>query len=124
MSPHCLIQPIFVVFVGLILLTTSTVSAESLPKLVDVGSDKCIPCIKMAPMLDNLKEDFAGQMDVKFVDAWKNREEASSFGVQMIPTQIFYAEDGKELYRHTGFFAREDILATWQKLGYRFKDDD
>ena len=120
MSRHTSVRSLLLVFLGLIVLTTSAVSAEPIPTLVDVGADKCIPCIKMAPILDKLKEDFAGLMDVKFVDAWKNREEASSYGVQMIPTQIFYAADGKELYRHTGFFSREDILNQWQKLGYKF----
>ena len=51
----------------------------------------------MAPILDQLKKDFAGRMEVKFVDAWKNQEEAAGYGVRMIPTQIFYAADGKEL---------------------------
>lgn len=94
--------------------------AEQLPRLVDVGADKCIPCIKMAPILDQLRDDFAGSLEVKFVDAWKNREEAASYGVQMIPTQIFYATDGKELFRHTGFYSREEILGKWQELGYAF----
>jgi thioredoxin 1 len=74
----------------------------------------------MAPILEQLKEDFAGRMEVKFVDAWKNRQEASEYGVRMIPTQIFYAPDGSELYRHTGFFGRDDILRTWDRFGYDF----
>jgi thioredoxin 1 len=94
--------------------------AGGLPKLVDVGADKCIPCIKMAPILEQLKEDFAGRMDVVFVDVWKFREEAVKYGVRMIPTQIFYTADGKELYRHTGFFGRDEILAKWRELGYDF----
>lgn len=94
--------------------------AVQIPRLVDVGADKCIPCIKMAPILEQLREDFAGKMEVKFVDAWKSREEAASYGVQMIPTQIFYAADGKELFRHTGFYSREEILGKWQELGYGF----
>jgi len=106
----------------LILLMTTGVFAAGLPKLVDVGADKCIPCIKMAPILDQLREDFARQMDVKFVDAWKNRDEAARYGVKMIPTQIFYAEDGRELYRHIGFYGREDILDKWLELGYSFKN--
>ena len=109
-------------FLLAILLFVPTTFAADLPRLIDVGADKCIPCIKMAPILDALKDDFAGRFDVRFVDAWKNRDEAASYGVQMIPTQIFYAADGKELYRHTGFFAREDILNKWQQLGYEFKD--
>lgn len=122
MTSRILTRSFLLVFVGLTLLTSSPVSAEPLPRLVDVGADKCIPCIKMAPILENLKENFVGRMDVKFVDAWKNRDEASGYGVQMIPTQIFYAADGKELYRHTGFFGREDILNKWQQLGYKFKE--
>ncbi len=95
-------------------------SPPALARLVDVGADKCIPCIKMAPILEQLRHDFSGQMEVLFVDAWKDRDQAASYGVQMIPTQIFYAPDGKELFRHTGFYSREEILDRWQKLGYAF----
>ena len=107
---------------AMLLLPATNGLAESLPKLVDVGADKCIPCIKMAPILDDLKKDFAGQLDVQFVDAWKNREAADSYNIRLIPTQIFYAADGQELFRHTGFFSREEILAKWQELGYAFKE--
>jgi thioredoxin 1 len=107
-------------FIG---LTAAGVWAENLPKLVDVGADKCIPCIKMAPILEALKDDFSGQLEVEFVDAWKRRDEAARYNVQMIPTQIFYDAQGKELYRHTGFYGREDILSKWQELGHRFKDE-
>lgn len=104
----------------LLCLLSATCWAEPLPRLVDVGADKCIPCIKMAPILDKLKEDFAGRMEVEFVDAWKRKQEAAKYGVRMIPTQIFYASDGRELYRHTGFYGREEILGKWQELGYSF----
>jgi thioredoxin 1 len=104
------------------LFLVNAASANPVPKLVDVGADKCIPCIKMAPILEALKADFAGQLEVQFIDAWKNRAEAEGFGVRMIPTQIFFAPDGKELYRHTGFFARADILNKWQELGYRLTE--
>ena len=107
--------------IGIFLLASlGTGFAAQLPRLVDVGADKCIPCIKMAPILDQLRQDFVGRLEVKFVDAWKNREVATSYGVRMIPTQIFYAADGKELFRHTGFFSREEILGKWHELGYEF----
>ena len=106
-----------------LLLSTTLALAEPLPRLVDVGADKCIPCIKMAPILDQLREDFAGSMEVKFVDAWKNREEAARYGVRMIPTQIFYAADGEELFRHTGFYSRAQILGKWRELGYEFNQE-
>lgn len=106
------------------LLMSTNCYAINLPKLVDVGADKCIPCIKMAPILDNLREDFAGQLDVVFVDAWKNRQQAATYAVRLIPTQIFYSEDGTELYRHSGFFGRQDILNKWQELGYELSKKD
>jgi thioredoxin 1 len=109
-----------------LLLTTTNIYAANLPKLIDVGADKCIPCIKMAPILAELKQDFSGQLEVEFIDAWKNRDRAASYGVQMIPTQIFYAIDGTELYRHSGFLSRAAILSQWRELGYDFqvKTDD
>jgi thioredoxin 1 len=105
------------------MLLTAPSFAEQLPRLVDVGADKCIPCIKMAPILAALETDFAGRMDVKFVDAWKEKDEAATYGVRMIPTQIFYGADGEELFRHVGFIGREAILAKWQELGYEFGPD-
>lgn len=104
----------------LLLLFSITAWAEKLPQLVDVGADKCIPCIKMAPILEQLREDFSGRMQVTFVDIWKNRQEADKYGVRLIPTQIFYAPDGSELYRHSGFFSRREILRKWRELGYDF----
>lgn len=95
--------------------------AQGLPRLVDLGADKCIPCKMMAPILDELEEEYAGCMGVQFIDVWKHREKAAEYGVQMIPTQIFYDETGKELFRRSGFIGKEDILAKWRELGYDFK---
>ena len=104
-----------------LLLAASTCLAEQLPRLVDVGADKCVPCKLMAPILEEMKGEYAGRMDVDFVDAWKNPEEAKSYGVQMIPTQIFYNPEGQELFRRSGFIGKADILAKWLELGYDFK---
>jgi len=90
------------------------------PMLVDLGADECVPCKLMKPILDNLTAEYAGRMDVVFIDVWKNRDQAARFNVRMIPTQIFYDESGKELYRRVGFIGKDDILATWKKLGYSF----
>jgi thioredoxin 1 len=96
-------------------------AAKGLPRLVDVGADKCIPCKMMAPILDELKQEYAGKFEVEFVDVWKYREKAAEYGVQIIPTQIFYDPTGKELFRRSGFIGKDDILAKWRDLGYDFK---
>lgn len=103
-------------------VTTGGASADSasratLPRLVDLGAGKCIPCKKMAPILEELKKDYAGRMEVEFIDVWKNPDAGKAYNVEMIPTQIFYDATGKELFRHVGFFGREDILARWKQLG-------
>lgn len=91
---------------------------KQLPRLVDLGADKCIPCKMMAPVLEELKVSCAAWLDVQFIDVWKNKEESEKYGVNIIPTQIFYDPAGKELFRHEGFFSRDDILAKWKEFGY------
>jgi len=91
--------------------------ARRLPKLLDLGSDSCVPCKAMVPVLDGLKKEYAGRMDVEFIDVWKNEEAGKQYNVEMIPTQIFFDADGKELFRHTGFLGKDDILAKWSELG-------
>jgi thioredoxin 1 len=92
-------------------------TSAKLPKLVDLGADKCIPCKAMAPILEGLKKEYAGKLNVEFIDVWKNPDVGKAYGIEMIPTQIFYDANGKELFRHMGFFGKEDILGKWKELG-------
>ena len=91
--------------------------AEGLPRLLDLGAGKCIPCKLMAPILEELKTEYAGAMEVVFIDVWQDKEAGKKYGIQSIPTQIFYDASGKELFRHEGFFAKEEILTKWKELG-------
>lgn len=92
-------------------------SERPVPRLVDLGAGKCVPCKAMAPILAQLRADYAGRLDVVFIDVWERPEEARSYRIGMIPTQIFYGADGRELARHEGFLDREGILDAWAKLG-------
>ena len=95
-------------------------NSQGIPKLIDLGADKCIPCKMMAPILEELKEEFAGRMEVVFIDVWENPDMAREYDVEIIPTQIFYDTAGKELFRHQGFYSREEILTKWAELGVDF----
>ncbi len=97
--------------------SSASSSAPAVPRLVDVGAGKCIPCKAMAPILDGLKAEYAGRMDVQFIDVWRDHRAAEPFAVRMIPTQIFFGPDGRELARHEGFMAKAEILAQWKALG-------
>lgn len=96
--------------------TTSKVTAK-LPRLLDLGADKCIPCKAMAPILAEFKRDYADQFVTEFIDVWKNPDAGKQYGLEMIPTQIFFDAEGRELFRHVGFFGKEDMLNQWKKLG-------
>ena len=97
-------------------------AAGRLPRLVDLGAKTCIPCKMMAPILEDLKTSLAGRLAVEFIDVSvaENRPLAAQYKIKLIPTQVFLAPDGKELWRHEGFLGREDILAKWKELGYDF----
>lgn len=90
---------------------------KPLPRLVDLGADRCIPCKMMAPILKQFKTEYAGVFEVEFIDVWKNPQAARGHGIRVIPTQIFYDSSGKELFRHEGFFGKEDMLAKWKEFG-------
>ena len=90
---------------------------KGLPALIDLGAGKCIPCKMMAPILEELKEEYAGRLKVEFIDVWENPDAGREYGIKLIPTQIFYDASGKELFRHEGFYSKEDILAKWKEFG-------
>lgn len=92
-------------------------AAKPLPRLLDLGAGKCVPCKMMVPVLDELKTAYAGKLDVVFVDVWENPQAGEQYSIRIIPTQIFYDAEGRELFRHEGFFAKDDILAKWKELG-------
>jgi thioredoxin 1 len=102
---------------------TNAPAKAKLPRLLDLGAGKCIPCKMMAPILEDLKREYEGQMQVDFIDVWKDPSAGKAYGINLIPTQIFYGAGGKELFRHEGFFSKEDILAKWKKLGVGLKPE-
>ncbi|MCX5805413.1 MAG: thioredoxin family protein [Proteobacteria bacterium] len=102
----------------------AAMSPKKLPRLVDVGADKCIPCIAMAPILEELKKEYAGILEVEFVDVWKNPNAGQKYGIRGIPTQIFYDASGKELDRHMGYISKKQILQSFYKLGVELQNPE
>lgn len=93
--------------------------ASGKPAIVDFGARTCIPCKKMAPILENLNRELAGKAHVLFVDVWKDNAMGGRFRVQMIPTQIFFDARGKEVKRHMGFMDKADLLKELKLAGLK-----
>jgi len=91
---------------------------QKLPRLVDLGAKTCIPCKMMAPILEELRNEYKEKLQVEFIDVWEDRSAGDQYRIRVIPTQIFFDPSGKELFRHVGFISKEDILTKWQELGF------
>jgi thioredoxin 1 len=87
--------------------------------MVDLGAKSCIPCKMMAPIMEELEREYKYRAAIVFIDVWENPSAGKQFGINTIPTQIFYDTKGKEVLRHVGFFDKAGIVAELQKLGVK-----
>lgn len=79
------------------------------PSLVDFGSKGCGPCDMLAPILETLKKKYEGKANVLFVHVGEEQILGMRYGIESIPVQVFFDKDGKEFFRHIGFFPQEEI---------------
>lgn len=89
------------------------------PAVIDLGARTCIPCKKMAPILESLSAEYRGKALVLFIDVHENQAAAQRFRVQMIPTQVFFDGKGKEVKRHIGFMEKAEIVRELKALGVK-----
>lgn len=96
-------------------------NTDAKPKVtfVELGSVNCIPCKKMQPVMKAIEDKYGSQIKVVFYDVWKPEQEqyAEKYGIKLIPTQVFLDENGKEFFRHEGFFPEKEIDKILQSKG-------
>jgi len=90
-----------------------------LPKLLDFGAGKCIPCKKMAPILQELSEEYKGRVVIKIIEVYDERELTMINRIRLIPTQIFFDAKNQEVYRHMGFMDKEQIKKVFSMMGVK-----
>jgi len=86
---------------------------------IELGSVRCIPCRQMQPIMRSIEEKYPDQVKVVFYDVWTEAGApyAQKYGIQAIPTQVFLDENGKEYFRHVGFFPEEELIKVLQQKG-------
>ncbi len=94
-------------------------AAKPLPRLLELGSEKCMPCRMMKPILAELEKEYAGQLKVEVIDVAKQPSVASKYKIRSIPTQIFFDAKGKEIFRHVGYYPKADILKAFKDKGVK-----
>ncbi|MDO8573639.1 MAG: thioredoxin [Candidatus Daviesbacteria bacterium] len=78
-------------------------------KLLDFWAPWCFPCKTMTPIIEELKKELDGKVEVEEINVDENQDKASKYGVMSIPTYIVL-KDGKEAGRKIGVTSKEDLL--------------
>ena len=88
---------------------------------VELGSVNCIPCKMMQPVMADIEKEYGTQVKVIFYDVWTKEGEpyGEKYKIRLIPTQIFLDKDGKEYFRHQGFFPKEEVIKVLEKGGVK-----
>jgi thioredoxin 1 len=98
-------------------------AAESVVKkkvtFVELGSVKCIPCKMMQPIMKDIEKEYGSQVDVVFYDVWTDEGKpfAEKYRIRAIPTQVFLGPDGKEFFRHEGYYPKDEIVKVLKTKG-------
>ena len=87
------------------------------PVLVDFGSNSCIPCRQMRPILKEIRKEHSGKAEVLVIDVYKYQNLARAHKIQIIPTLAFFDSNGKEVHRHKGFMRKKAIIEQLRKMG-------
>jgi len=76
---------------------------------IELGAESCIPCRMMQPIMKEIREEYKGTVRVDFIDLYKDKNAAQKYGVRVMPTQVFLDAQGREFFRHEGFYPKEEI---------------
>jgi thioredoxin 1 len=86
---------------------------------VELGSETCVQCKNMRPVMDSIQKKYGNQILVKFIDVIKNSQEAEKYKIEVMPTQVFLDTNNKELHRHKGFYSEDSIHIFLQSKGLK-----
>jgi thioredoxin 1 len=90
---------------------------KPLPTLIDFGRGTCMPCKMMKPMLEGLKKEYAGILNVEMIDVRYNPEALKKYRVPGVPFQLVFDASGKELKRRYGYADKGEILKLLNSVG-------
>jgi thiol-disulfide isomerase/thioredoxin len=89
------------------------------PTMVEFGATGCVPCDMMQPVLENLKKRYHNELNIVFVHVGEEQILGARYGITSIPVQAFFDKTGKEVFRHTGFYAQAEVEKKLAEMGVR-----
>ena len=106
------------------LIQASGANETNLPRFLELGADQCVPCKMMQPILEELRREYSGQLQVDFIDVWKDPKQSQQYAMSSIPTQIIFDAQGEEVFRHIGFISKDQILKKFEELKMSLNKED
>lgn len=100
---------------------TAAKSDTILATFIEIGAAQCIPCKAMQPIMKEVAEEYKGQVKVVFYDVWtpQGKIDGMKYNIRVIPTQVFLDKDGKEYFRHEGYFPKEELVKVLKMQGVK-----
>jgi thioredoxin 1 len=85
--------------------------ARGKPVVAEFGSVSCVSCREMKPILAELARTHGEELTVVDIDVLKERRYLARYRIQLMPTQVFFDAQGREVGRHMGTISGDEILA-------------
>jgi thioredoxin 1 len=96
-----------------------TSRASGRPTLAIFSASSCCGPDKMIPVRDALLKKYDTKINIVYIEPRQEQILAARYGIRSIPTQVFYNNNGKEFYRHSGFFSEKDITDKLSEMGIK-----
>jgi thioredoxin 1 len=90
---------------------------NGLPTVAEFGWNKCVPCKAMKPILEELAIEYKDKANILIVEIPHHEDLAEKYGINVMPIQIFFDANGREVVRHTGFLEKEEIINQLKRMG-------
>lgn len=85
--------------------------------VIEFGGPTCVPCVKMQPILAELQKTFGSRAQIRNFYVTEYAKEAQAHRIMVMPTQVVFDPNGKEVARHIGYWPKEAFLAALAKAG-------
>ena len=88
---------------------------DNVPAIIDFYADWCGPCKMVAPILEELSDDYAGKVKIYKVDTEVEQELSAVFGIRSIPSLLFIPTGGKQPMMQAGALPKGALVDVIEK---------
>ena len=93
----------------------SEVLQSDVPVLVDFWAEWCAPCRMLAPIIDQLAQEYQGKVKVAKMDTDANQQTPAKYQIRAIPTVMLF-KDGEKVQQFVGVKSKQDFASELDRL--------